>query len=177
WISIWWARPLLRERGSQGVALTTAPNRMIGVALVAGLMMCILAVVTMNIWPANLETLDGPLATMGRGGFWVQFALVLFALVYAPFIEEYIFRGVLFAAFRRSWGIWPAGIVITLLFTALHAADKLDYLPGFALVFLLSIVTLVLRLRYQSLLPAITMHFVYNLSVLLAEAIALVPTV
>lgn len=176
-ISLWRARHLLKDGSSRGIGWVPASNRNALMGAFTGLLMSGLAVLVLTLIQVDPDSLDGPLMAMSRGGFLVQIALVLFAVVYAPIVEEYIFRGVLFAGFRRSWGVWPAAIVVTLLFTGLHAADKLDYLPGFAMVFLMGAVALYLRIRYKSLLPAIAMHFVYNLSLLLAEAAGFIPTV
>lgn len=174
--SHWRARHLLRDGSAGGIGWVPATKQAGMAAVLAGVLMTAIAVGTLFWFPVDLSTLSGPLAIMQQGGFWVQTVLVVIAVVYAPVVEEYMFRGVLFSAFQRSWGTWPAAVVVTLLFTGMHAADKLDYLPGFALVFLLAAGTMFLRLRYRSLVPAIAMHFVYNLALVIIEATGIVPT-
>ena len=43
-----------------------------------------------------------------------------FAVVLAPFFEEFVFRLFLFNAFRRWWGFWPGAIVSSVLFGCAH---------------------------------------------------------
>lgn len=176
-ISFWRARHLLRDSSEGGIGWVPSSRRAGLVGVAAGMLASMVAVATVIWMPVDPTTLTGPLAVMQQGGVWVQAVLVVLAVLYAPIAEEYMFRGVLFAAFQRSWGKWPAAVVVTLLFTGMHAADKLDYLPGFALVALLAIGTMILRLRYRSLMPAIIMHFFYNLSLVVAKAVGVVPAV
>ena len=39
-------------------------------------------------------------------------------------------RGLLWKGFSASWGPWPAGILVTLLFTGLHFSEVKDYWPA-----------------------------------------------
>lgn len=92
-------------------------------------------------------------------GLW---SLVLLALVLAPPIEEFVFRGVLYEGFRARLHRIPAMLVVTILFTGLHASELVHYPPGFVFIALLSVMTLVLREATGSLFPAVLAHFVYN---------------
>ncbi len=55
-----------------------------------------------------------------RAGLW---ALVLFGVVFAPVIEEVVFRGFLFGALERAHGDWPALVATSLLFATLHGTQ------------------------------------------------------
>ena len=61
-----------------------------------------------------------------------------------------------------------AMLVVTILFTALHAAELVHYPPGFVLIALLSMATLLLRAATGSLFPPVAAHFVYNVFAVLA---------
>lgn len=49
--------------------------------------------------------------------------LASFGILVAPFFEELVFRGFLFAAFERAHGPWAALLVTSAVFAALHGAQ------------------------------------------------------
>lgn len=81
----------------------------------------------------------------------------VFVIGIAPVAEEFFFRGFLFQALRRSWGVWLAAPASGLIFGALHfQLDKLVPLAilGTALAFVLH--------RTRSLWPCILLHALNN---------------
>lgn len=60
-------------------------------------------------------------------------AALLFAGVLAPLVEELVFRGFLFASMRAKWGVWPAALVSSLLFSAGHGYDWIGTVHVFGL--------------------------------------------
>ena len=81
----------------------------------------------------------------------------VFVIGIAPVAEEFFFRGFLFQALRRSWGVWIAAPASGLIFGALHfAPDKLVPLAilGTALAFVFH--------RTRSLYPCIMLHALNN---------------
>lgn len=94
------------------------------------------------------ETVRG-LALAGAG-----FALV----VLTPIVEETIFRGFLFGAYRRRFGFVGGSLLVSVLFAAAHAQVNvgLD-------VFALSLFLCYLREKTQSLWPSILLHGLKNL--------------
>ena len=49
---------------------------------------------------------------------WI-FILLLVSLL-TPLFEEILFRGLLFGGLRAGWGVWTAGIISALVFSAMH---------------------------------------------------------
>ena len=93
----------------------------------------------------------------------VAYALGAFAVLLAPFMEELIFRGVLFAIFEDQIGLRFAIITTAVLFTAMHIPE---YLGAWNHIFLLLIVGLVFSLARGltgSLVPSVLLHAAYNL--------------
>jgi membrane protease YdiL (CAAX protease family) len=88
--------------------------------------------------------------------------------VVAPPVEEFVFRGVLFAGFRRSWKTGAAGALVTLLFIAAHFTEVAGYGPAVIAVALVGAATLVARIATDSLAPAIALHASYNLGLVVA---------
>lgn len=94
------------------------------------------------------------LATMPR---WLTAALLVAAL---PVIEEFLFRGVLFDALRRSFAsIWPAAIVTTVAWALIHAVWPLQIVAMY-LVFGLALAWV--RVSTDRLWPCIAAHAAYN---------------
>ena len=81
----------------------------------------------------------------------------IFVIAIAPVAEEFFFRGFIFQALRRSWGVWLAAPASGLIFGAVHfELDKLVPLAilGTALAYVLH--------RTRSLFPCIMLHALNN---------------
>lgn len=82
------------------------------------------------------------------------------AVGFAPFAEEYLFRGLLFRALDREWGGWRALVGAAAFFAAYHPV--LAWPPVFAL----GLVNCFLFKNTRRLLPPILAHLTYNAIVL-----------
>jgi membrane protease YdiL (CAAX protease family) len=87
--------------------------------------------------------------------------LVVVAIV-APFSEEVFFRGFLYSAFKKSWGINAALFLSSFLFALVHL-ELYSFIPLMIIGWLLAY----LFEKTKSLLPAIFLHGVYNLLLIL----------
>ena len=94
-----------------------------------------------------------------------RFAVYLMAFLAtftAPFVEELIYRGVLYSAFQRTFGTVAGVISVTLLFSLVHVPQ---YYPSWVTIILLTLLSLILtvvRARTGSLLPCFVLHFLFN---------------
>lgn len=89
-----------------------------------------------------------------------------FATFTAPLVEEVVYRGLLYSAFQRKFGMAWAVFLVTLLFTAVHVpqyslGSQPDLAPLIALL-LLSLTLTLIRARTRNLLPCIVLHTVFN---------------
>jgi membrane protease YdiL (CAAX protease family) len=91
----------------------------------------------------------------------MKFSYGLIAIAFAPFAEEYLFRGLLFRALDREWGGWRAVAASAALFAIYH--PPLSWLP----VGLLGIASALLFKNTGRLAPAMILHLVYNSVVLI----------
>jgi membrane protease YdiL (CAAX protease family) len=95
---------------------------------------------------------------------WPSFVLlfsVSFTLV--PFLEEWLFRGVIFTGIYNSCGTGAAIFLSSVLFVAVHFRYffYVSALPLFC-IFFLSVVFGFVRSRANSLVPGIIIHAAYN---------------
>jgi membrane protease YdiL (CAAX protease family) len=79
-------------------------------------------------------------------------------VIVVPVVEETIFRGFLFGAYRRKFGFLIGTLLVSLVFAAVHTPlnVQLD-------VFALSLVLCYLREKTDSLWPSIMLHILKNL--------------
>jgi membrane protease YdiL (CAAX protease family) len=85
----------------------------------------------------------------------------IMAVGFAPFAEEYLFRGLLFRALDREWGGWRAVVGSAAFFAIYH--PPLSWLP----VGLLGAANCLLFKKTGRLAPAVLLHMVYNVVVLM----------
>jgi len=82
----------------------------------------------------------------------------LTVLLFAPLVEELLFRGVLYGGYRKSFGpIWAA-VLTTSLFLLLHLPGMTHPIPTLVGVIGFSAVALWCRLRAAAIGPAIAVH-------------------
>jgi membrane protease YdiL (CAAX protease family) len=86
----------------------------------------------------------------------------ILAVCVAPAVEEFVFRGVLYGGFSRSWGPVSAGVLVTVLFVATHTLYALTYWPAVIAITSVGVGALLMRVWTASLLPAVLLHATYN---------------
>lgn len=89
-----------------------------------------------------------------------RIAMALIAVAGAACCEELLFRGALFGSLRRHLGFWPAALLSGMLFGAVHFS-----IPHFLPLTALGVVFAWLYQRTGSIWPAIFMHALQNLIV------------
>ncbi|HEX2054399.1 MAG TPA: CPBP family intramembrane glutamic endopeptidase [Actinomycetota bacterium] len=108
------------------------------------------------------DDVQGPLIEAASAPGWQRIVFVILAIVLAPVVEEFLFRGVLFTGMSRSWGKWPAAVIVTIMFGLLHLADIAGYWPALGVITMVGAAMLAARIRTGSLVPPIAMHAAYN---------------
>jgi membrane protease YdiL (CAAX protease family) len=91
-----------------------------------------------------------------------RYTIAVLAVLTAPFVEEFIYRGILYAALQKVMGTVGAAIAVLGLFTLIHVPQ---YWPNFgviAAIGLLSLALTIVRAYTGRLLPCIVIHLVFN---------------
>lgn len=91
-----------------------------------------------------------------------RYMLAFLAVCTAPFVEEFVYRGVLYAPLQRLAGVPGAVVIVLALFTIIHVPQYWPNAAVIAAVGLLSIVLTVVRAYSGRLLPCIVIHLVFN---------------
>jgi membrane protease YdiL (CAAX protease family) len=89
--------------------------------------------------------------------FWGAAAMALMVCLVAPFVEEILFRGILYAWLRRRWGMVLSSLVSGICFSLLHGIVWL--IPAIAL---LGVLLAVIYEKSGSLWPSIVTHATFN---------------
>ena len=105
---------------------------------------------------------DNELMRILRSSRVAVYIVAFMATFTAPIVEEVIYRGILYSAFQRSFGVVVAVLVVTALFALVHVPQ---YYPSFSTIFLICLLSLILtliRARTENLLPCIVLHTIFN---------------
>jgi membrane protease YdiL (CAAX protease family) len=95
------------------------------------------------------------------------YAVGAFAVLVAPFMEELIFRGVLFAIFEQQVGLRFAVLSTALLFAGLHVPEYWQAWNHVLMILLVGVVFSLARGVTGSLAPSVILHVGYNASMMI----------
>jgi len=90
------------------------------------------------------------------------FAIGAFAIGIAPFIEELVFRGLLFAIVEGAMGIGSAMVITAVLFAGLHIPEYWHAWNHLVMILVVGLVFSLARGVTGSLTPSILLHIGYN---------------
>lgn len=152
---------LARAQQAEYLALKLPPKRDLWVGLVwlVGLIAVGDALLYISGYPLVTPFQVQSYTTAAAKG-WLP-ALLLGAVIVAPAGEEIVFRGFLFRGWARSdRTMWPAIVVISLLWAALHV--QYDW-TGILQIFVIGLFLGWMRWRSGSLLLTFLLHALFNL--------------
>ncbi len=99
-------------------------------------------------------------------------AFAIFGVGMAPFLEEMIFRGILFRVLEEIGGSSITVRTTALLFALLHVPQLLGSYAGMLMIFAVGYVLSDLRERTGSMIPPLIVHTAYNGLLFLAFALS-----
>lgn len=142
-------RPLLRH---VPIGVLVGAGGFVGVNLVLAALIAVLGPVE----PPQQQLIQ----EVTVGGVTTVLAMIA-VVVTGPVVEEVVFRGVLFQALKRRTGLWPAVVLSSLLFAAVHV-EITQPLFSFALFLLGGVFALVYHRTGSLVVPTIG-HAAFNL--------------
>ncbi len=162
-IAFWLAFPLLKQEWH-------FQFRKLVVTIIYGVLIAVLFNVVFAIIMASLQ---GPQNSANQAGLELVMyeSIPLYALmtgVLAPFLEEIIFRGVLYRGFKAHFNTWIALFISAFLFGFIHVSTSLflgDF-NDFIYLFLYGGIGLIFIVAYEyndSIWACILLHAAYNL--------------
>ena len=90
------------------------------------------------------------------------YAIAILATATAPFVEELVYRGVLFAAVQRAAGVVWATVIVAGLFAGIHVWEYWPNFGALSTIVLLSFALTLVRAHTGRILPGIVIHLIFN---------------
>jgi len=105
---------------------------------------------------------DNELMRILRSSRSAVYIVAFLATFTAPIVEEVVYRGIIYSAFYKAFGVGIAVIVASTLFSAVHFLQYNGDVTALIMICLLSLVLTLIRARTGNLLPCIVLHTVFN---------------
>jgi membrane protease YdiL (CAAX protease family) len=174
--SLWYIRrrgtARLRDGSPSGIAWRSASAKGYLTAAAIAALIILIVMALSHFIPPNMTRLQNlPDAQIFDSTGWSALLLLVLVVFIAPPLEEFVFRGGVFAALATRLSPLLAGIITTLVFVAIHAPEKIYYPPGFIDVGLMAAAAAWMRIKFNSIRPGILLHVLYNAGLMLAVGI------
>lgn len=164
-LTFFWGRLRLRE--SSDAAWVRGSKRDLRNGFLAGLLLAPLGLTTAAFFQIFLKPEQfGPVTSLTLSPGAHQLFITILGIFIAPFVEELLFRGLIFGGLTYSFGFWWSAILTTAVFTVMHLSEIIHFWPNAITISLLGAALLALRVRTKSIGPCIVAHFAYNSSLL-----------
>ncbi len=105
---------------------------------------------------------DNELMRILRSSRAAVYIVAFLATFSAPIVEEVIYRGIIYSAFYKAFGVVTAVIAASTLFAGVHFLQYNGDITALIMICLLSLVLTLIRVRTGNLLPCIVLHTVFN---------------
>jgi membrane protease YdiL (CAAX protease family) len=157
-------RGVLREIGCGILGYLACLPLLVGGVIVSVTLMMAYALIRRLMGASPPPTPENPVIDIVAGGqgSWLVVMLFLLASLWAPLVEETVFRGALYRHLRAGWHWLPAGIVTALGFGLMHGYPIILLGPVIALGFGFAM----MREWRGSIIPSMTAHCLHNATVL-----------
>jgi membrane protease YdiL (CAAX protease family) len=108
------------------------------------------------------ETQNTSFLEMLKSSDTARYIIAALAVLTAPFVEEVVYRGMLYSGFREFIPPMPSVLLVAAMFTVVHIPQYSGAWASIAGLFLLSFVLTFIRAKTKSILPSFTIHLVFN---------------
>ena len=163
-----WAWALVKDRGAGGIGMVAPSRRQLLLAILAGVTFgAIYLAVAEYVLPMPRGARVGPMAQIAASGPLGRAVFGFVAVLLAPPVEEFLFRGLLLKGFAESWGLNAAALFVSGVFVLLHLTEVLFYWPALIAIMTLTVATLAARLMTGSVVAAMALHAAYNTTIVM----------
>lgn len=157
----------LRHRETTGAAWVRGNRRDLRNGFFAGLLLAVLGMMIASFFQIFLTPDQlGPVTSLTLSPGAHQLFITILGILIAPFVEELLFRGLIFGGLTYSFGFWWSAILTTSVFTLMHLSEIVHFWPNAITISVLGAALLALRVKSRSIGPSIVAHFAYNSSLL-----------
>lgn len=154
------------DLGWQAVSLKKILSKVIGVYAFTWVVNLSYAIVLYQRG-LNPPSTDVYTKLLGQPTWYILILNLILAGLVAPFVEETLFRGIIFGSLQAYFGKWTAAVISAAIFSGLHLQAY-----GFFPRFILGLALVYLYDKYKSLYPSVTLHAMNNIFATLLSAFA-----
>jgi len=97
-----------------------------------------------------------------KSSFAARLTTAFLAAATAPFVEEVVYRGVIYSAVDRAFGTIAAVLVVSAMFALVHVPQYATNLAVLSVILMLSITLTLVRAGTGRLFPCFLIHLVFN---------------
>lgn len=97
-----------------------------------------------------------------ESSYQARLVTAFLAAATGPFVEELVYRGVLYPALQRVMGVGLAIAIVSIMFAGVHLFQYYNNLAVIGVILLLSVTLTLVRAKTGKLLPAFMIHLVFN---------------
>ena len=97
-----------------------------------------------------------------ESSYQTRVATAFLAFATGPFVEELVYRGVLYSALQRAVGVTTAVVLVSIMFSGVHVLQYYNNIAVIAVITLLSVTLTVVRAVTGRLLPSFMIHLIFN---------------
>jgi membrane protease YdiL (CAAX protease family) len=156
-----------RAGAFRALGLSRGRPRDLAASAALGLALSLLYVLVLSRLAIEPTRPLGPLVEAASQPGWQRDLWSVMAICFAPPIEEFLFRGVLFQGLATAWGTAVSATTVTVLFSLFHLPETISYWPAIIAVTIMAVIAMVVRLKTRSLGPAMALHAAYNAGLVL----------
>ncbi|HEX8185332.1 MAG TPA: type II CAAX endopeptidase family protein [Blastocatellia bacterium] len=114
------------------------------------------------IFKLFLPQAETPFDKLLNSSYQIKVAVAILATFSAPFTEEVIYRGLLFAGLRKYFGVPATILAVTIFFAGVHVLQYWGAWASLSGLTMLSLILTIVRARTKSILPCVIIHLVNN---------------
>jgi membrane protease YdiL (CAAX protease family) len=154
----------LKDGSPTGAAWVAGRTRDIIAGLFAGVIFAALFIFLSNVLEGKSPlTMHWMILFTKESGYFsiVSVMTMIQIIIIAPVFEELMIRGILYAGFNKSFGLYWSFILIIIFNVFMHG-DRLASLPYLITLLCISTFSLLFRLKTRALGPLIAMHIAHN---------------
>ncbi len=118
--------------------------------------------------PSQKMEVDSLILLSRRSSISIWLMLLIIVVIVAPLVEEFVFRGLIFLGMKNSFGDFAGAMIASILFLVVHFQIFLKgYWVSIISISAMSFLAGILRVKFDSLLPAIFGHAGYNFAAII----------
>lgn len=152
----------LQADGRGNFGLTRVTGRQMLLSILCGVTLALLAVVISVMVPSGMTATHSSISLYLSHGTLMFLLWISTSVIVAPFVEELLFRGVIFSTMVSNFNVFAGAVSSVFFFVLVHVPQLFGYWPPLMSIALLGTFLVIVRVKMRSLWSSIIVHISYN---------------